>query len=75
MYNGHKNYNAWNVSLWLSNEECLYRLVQICLKTSRNKDLAARKILSQLPDETPDGVKFSYTNVRLALVGWELSIS
>lgn len=66
-YNGHKNYNAWNVSLWLYNDESMYYLVQKCLKFSRNKDEAAKKLLGYLPECTLDGVKFTYTNVRLAL--------
>ena len=24
-YNGHKNWNHWNVSLWLYNDEAMYR--------------------------------------------------
>lgn len=65
-YNGHKNYNAWNVSLWLNNDEGLYNLMRRCLKFS-NKDIAAKKLLSYLPEKTPDGVKYTYTNVRLAM--------
>ena len=67
-YNGHKNYNAWNVALWLFNDESMYYLVQKSLKTSRNKKEAAKKLLNYLGDSTPDGVKFTYTNIRLALV-------
>ena len=69
MYNGHKNYNAWNVSLWLYNDENFYRLVCECVKSCKNRDEAVNKLLNFLPDQTPDGVKFSKTNVRLALVG------
>lgn len=67
MYNGHKNYNAWNVSLWLFNDESLYNAVRYCIKRSRNKEIAAQRLIELLPESTPDGVKYTYTNVRLAL--------
>ena len=28
MYNGHKNYNHWNASLWLFNDERRYKIVR-----------------------------------------------
>jgi hypothetical protein len=65
-YNGHKNYNYWNVSLWLFNDEGLYGLVRDSLKKG-NKDLAAKMLLEVLPEKTPDGVKYNFSNVRAAL--------
>lgn len=67
-YNGHKNYNAWNVCLWLGNDEPTYRLMRQVIKTSKNRNAAARKLLDLLPTKTPDGVPYTYTNVRLAMV-------
>lgn len=67
-YNGHKNYNAWNVCLWLGNDEYNYRLMKDCIRTSSNRNDAARKLVSLLPSKTPDGVPYTYTNVRLAMV-------
>ena len=66
-YNGHDNYNAWNVSLWLYNDEGMYNLMRECVRRSSTKDKAAIKLLDYLPEKTPDGVKFNYTNVRKAL--------
>jgi len=72
-YNGHKNYNHWNVSLWLMNDEGLYRLTMQMLRHARNKDDAARRIVDELRmagiDTTPDGVRYTVTRVRAALVG------
>ena len=32
MYNGHKNWNHWNVSLWLFNDELNYQYVKKVIK-------------------------------------------
>lgn len=69
-YQGHRNYNAWNVCLYLMNEEPWYRLAQWCVGHCRSREAAARAMLAQLPEKTPDGVPFTYTNVRLALRNW-----
>ncbi len=66
-YNGHKSFSAWNVCLWLYNDEPLYHLLMECKKRSKTKDDAAKMLLNLLPEKTPDGVKYSLTNVRLAL--------
>lgn len=68
-YNGHKNYAAWNVSLWINNDEPLYRLAQYCVRSTNNRQEAAEKMISQLPERTPDGVNYTVTNIKSALVG------
>lgn len=68
-YNGHPSHAHWNVSLWLFNDEGLYGLVQAALKANKTLDSAARELLSQLPEKTPDGVKYSWTTIRHALTG------
>lgn len=67
-YNGHKNWNFWNVSLWLGNDESLYRLCQAALN-GRTKDKAARYLAEILPAKTPDGAPYSVGAIRAALVG------
>ena len=69
MYNNYKNWNQWNVSLWLSNDEELYNMVCQVLRTS-TKDRAVGIILSQLDSHTPDGAKYTKTAIRAALVDW-----
>lgn len=65
-YNGHRSYNAWNVSLWLSNDESLYRrAVELVKRYGRSR--AAYKLLEELPAKTPDGAPYCITNLRLAL--------
>lgn len=68
-YNGHKNYAAWNVSLWINNDEPLYRLAQYCVRSTNNRQEAAEKMISQLPERTPDGVNYTVSNIKSALVG------
>lgn len=69
-YNGHKNYNAWNVNLWLNNDEGMYRqMVQLCRRYNRKQ--AAEMMLEGLQEcgieATPDGVKYSVSNIMLAM--------
>jgi hypothetical protein len=68
-YNGHKSHAAWNVSLWINNDEPLYRLAKDCVRRSSNRQEAAEMILSSLLEKTPDGVNYTVTNIRLALRG------
>lgn len=71
-YQGHRSYNAWNVCLYLFNDERLYRMVQSAVRSSANLDRAARRIMDALDGQkTPDGVPYTLTNVRLALQHWE----
>lgn len=66
-YCGHKNYDYWNVALWLHNEEGLYRLMNDVVASSRSKSEAAATLLSMLPAKTPDGVKYTKAKILAAL--------
>lgn len=68
-YNGHKNWNHWNVSLWINNDEGLYQTAQDCIAYTDTKEAAARLLMSRLSDKTPDGAPYSKSAVRAALVG------
>ena len=67
-YNGHKNWNHWNVSLWINNDEGLYRLA-LSYVNRFPRDQAARLMLAELPDTTPDGAPYSVSAIRAAMVG------
>lgn len=70
-YNGHRNYNHWNVSLWINNDERLYRGAQSFVRAARSKTVAAAAFLHSLRSHgethTPDGAPYSLSSVRAAI--------
>lgn len=69
-YNGHRSWNAWNVSLWIHNDEHLYRTASALVK-----DLGPTKAARQLHrllegTRTPDGAAYNLTAIREALSNW-----
>lgn len=66
-YNGHRSWNAWNVSLWINNEEWLYsRAVELAQRYGIAR--GARKLAAELDGErTPDGARYNLTCVREAM--------
>ncbi len=68
-YNGHRSWNAWNVSLWLSND---YGLYEACRQVCRihGIDKATDKIAAITKGKkTPDGAAYNKLSLRLALEG------
>lgn len=67
-YNGHKNWNHWNVSLWINNDKGLYRMAREKVK-GYGKAKAAVILAGLLPSRTPDGAPYSVSSIRAAMVG------
>jgi hypothetical protein len=72
-YNGHKNWNHWNVSLWINNDEGLYRMALESVRCCDNRQEAANNMLEALNDagitHTPDGAPYSVTTIKAAMIG------
>jgi hypothetical protein len=73
MYNGHKNWNCWNVALWLANTEELYFTMRNLLK-QKTKDESAVIFVQIMKDyfgseTTPDGAKITFSSIREHLKG------
>jgi hypothetical protein len=67
-YNGHRSWNAWNVSLWLNNDEGLYGLMQDAIKRHKPKARAARHLTRELEGRrTPDGGRYNFTTILAAM--------
>jgi len=72
MYNGHKDWNHWNVSLWINNDEGLYLTARDFVRTSKNKTEAAVRMVDFMASfnggKTPDGALYNVPSVRAAMV-------
>lgn len=69
-YNGHRSWNAWNVNLWLTSDEGLYRWA-LDLVNAYGKGNAAEELTRALEGEkTPDGANYNKTCIREALRGF-----
>ena len=67
-YLGHKNWNHWNVALWMFNDEGLYHLALACLR-NQTIDEATQMFLGAVDRKTPDGAPYSKASVIAALRG------
>ena len=72
-YNGHRSWNAWNVSLWIGNDYGLYIFALQRIAANPTKDLAAKDMYNELIrcgyDTTPDGAPYTITSIREAMRG------
>jgi hypothetical protein len=70
-YQGYTSWNAWNVSLWIGNDEGLYREA-VRLVKKYGIERGARHMAANLAGEkTPDGARYNLTGIRQAMQGMD----
>lgn len=69
-YNGHESKAAWNVSLWINNDEGLYDMARRFARRY-TRDEAAANMLAELNGlgitHTPDGHRYSKSTIKAAM--------
>lgn len=66
-YNGYPSWNQWNVSLWINNDESLYRFA-LSLVKQWGKSRASYMLATAWKDQkTPDGAKYNRTAIYNAI--------
>jgi hypothetical protein len=53
-YNGWKNWQTWNVNLWLSNDESMYRACKAEKRARFSAKTAKAYVLELMPNGPPD---------------------
>jgi hypothetical protein len=61
-YNGFKNYETWNVVLWINNDEGLYNLARQCSCYDEFVD-CMKDLGSEIGYRTPDGVAWNDSGI------------
>lgn len=66
-YNGHRSWNAWNVAMWINNDENMYNWAkELVIEHGRGK--AARIMAREMQgSRTRDGGKYNKTAIYEAL--------
>ena len=66
-YNGYPSWNAWNVSLWINNEEALYYHAVDLVRRYGVVRASAMLAVDWEGKRTPDGAKYNRRSIYLAI--------
>jgi hypothetical protein len=68
-YNGFKNYNYWNQSVWINNDETLYYLAIDCINKVNNTKKATQLFFDTLGSIcTNDGIVWTKAGIYNTLI-------
>jgi hypothetical protein len=68
-YQGHRSWNAWNVSLWINTDEGMYRHARELVQKLGVERAALALTRAYGGEKTPDGAVYNVTCIREALRG------
>ena len=70
-YNGYNSWNQWNVSLWINNDESIYRMAVELLKEYPFEKAVNKFHSCYKGCRTPDGATYNRLSIKRALEGME----
>jgi len=70
-YNGYPSWNSWNVSLWLNNDETIYKFCTEALKLKGRKKTIDFLVEMFQDCKTPDGARYNRRSITIALEDME----
>jgi hypothetical protein len=68
-FNGHRSWNAWNVSLWINNDEGLYNEALHLVRRMGRRGAAKFMAMHHEGENTPDGARYNVTCIYEAMEG------
>jgi hypothetical protein len=70
-YNGYPSWNTWNVSLWLNNDETIYKFCKEALKLKGRRKTIDFLVEMFQDCKTPDGARYNRRSITIALEDME----
>lgn len=68
-YQGHRDWDHWNVSLWINNDEPLYRWAYALVEEHGQREGARLMAEALQGDHTPDGADYTADRIYAAMEG------